>query len=591
MRSKLTRVGAYATYGYLMQIFRDAIAQLLEEQLQSSASSLSAADIDALLEWPADDAHGDFAFPCFSLAKLRRQAPPAIAKELADGFVPERLQQAMVERVEVVGGYLNFFLNHEKVAEQVLRTIHEQRDAYGAADTGRGKRLVIEYSSPNIAKPFGIGHLRSTIIGQSLARMFTFLNYQVTTLNYLGDWGTQFGRIICAYKRWGKANFLRGEPITNLYKLYVRFHEEEKEKPELADEARQWFRRLEEGDIEALELWEWFRDLTMTELKGIYSTFNIQFDQIQGESLFTDKMPATIERLKDKGLLEESDGAQVVFLGDGRPPALITKSDGSTLYLTRDLAAAESRFKEFDFDHMLYVVGLPQAAHFEQIKAVLAKMDHEWASRIEHVGFGHLSLQDSGSMSTRSGNIIFLKDVLERAVKMASDIIEEKNPDLKQREKVATQVAIGALIYADFSSKRRKDAKFIWDEILNFDGETGPYLQYTSVRIRSLLEKFTGTLTDNVEYAKIVGENEMKLLKHLGVFEQQVVLAVEEREPFYLATYAMELAKRYNAFYHHCRVLDQDGELSLARVLLTYSSSVVLDSCLKLLGIPIPERM
>lgn len=575
-----------------MEKFRKEAVAILRKEV-GGRGKLTNEAIEALLELPSDPTHGDLAFPCFEMAKEQKKAPPLIAQELAALLKPGDL----FESIKPAGGYVNFHIKEAKLAEAVLNAVFEEKDAYGATNRGKQRKVVIEFSSPNIAKPFGIGHLRSTNIGAALARIYKFLNYHVISVNHLGDWGTQFGKIIAAYKHWGKADFLKGDPIMNLYRLYVQFHDEEKKHPELADEAREWFAKLERGDQEATELWNWFREISTLELKSIYAIFDIHFDHQLGESFYTDKMPGTIEQLKTKKLLESSEGAQIVRLEDLKlPPAIIMKSNDSTLYITRDLAAAEYRHKTYKFEKMLYVVGTPQALHFQQLFAVLKKMGHDWADSCEHVGFGHLSFKESAeskaeAMSTRSGNIIFLKDVIERASEMADAIIREKRPDLANRDKVKQQVAIAALLYADFSAKRRKDVKFSWQDILNFDGETGPYLQYTSVRIRSLLEKYTGNVTSKVDFAQLSSREEKELIKQIAHFDETLNQAADENEPFVLAHYVMELAKRYNKFYTKHRVLDQEGETSMARVLLTYCASVTLDSGLKLLGIPVPEKM
>ena len=574
-----------------MDFFRKEIVNTLRKEV-GGKGKLSTKKIAELLEVPTGSDHGDFAFPCFSLAKTKRQPPNVIANELA-----EKLEVSdSLESIKAVGGYVNFTIKPEKLSETILRQIYKERDAYGASNHGKSKRLVIEYSSPNIAKPFGIGHLRSTNIGNALARIFRFLNYDVISCNHLGDWGTQFGKIITAYKQWGNADFLKGDPIINLYKLYVRFHDEEKDHPELNDEAREWFAKLENGDVEATELWEWFRDLSLKELKDIYSLLDIHFDYQLGESFYTDKMPAIVESLQEKKLLESSEGAEIVRFDeiDNMPPALIKKKDGSTLYITRDLAAAEYRHKTYQFDEMLYVVGTPQALHFQQLFKVLEKLGNDWAKNCEHIGFGHLSFKDKDgetSMSTRSGSIIFLKDVLERAKTLAGEVIAEKNPDLENKEEISQKVGIAAVIYADFSARRRKDVKFSWDEILNFDGETGPYLQYASVRMRSLLEKYTGTITDSVDFDQLSHPEEKALIKTLAQFSETLVATANEREPFIFAQYLTQIAKHFNKFYNRHRVLDQDGETSLARVLLTHCTSSVFDLGLKLLGIPVPEKM
>jgi arginyl-tRNA synthetase len=572
-----------------MEVFKRDVAQLLRKEIADD-EGLSTKEIGALLELPDQLGHGDIAFPCFALAKKRKKAPPKIAAEIAKQL--STIESANIERIVAVGGYVNFFVRPERLAKEVLSAIHNDGEKYGGIDIGQLRTIVVEFSSPNIAKPFGIGHLRSTNIGAALSRIYQFLNYKVVRINHLGDWGTQFGKIITAYKRWGKADFLKGDPIMNLYQLYVKFHEEEENQPELADEARDWFSKLERGEDEARELWEWFRELTLTELKGIYSIFGIQFDHITGESFYSDKMAATVKKLEDLKLLELSEGAKIVRLEqENLTPAIIKKSDDATLYLTRDLSAAEYRFKTFNFDEQLYVVGNPQELHFKQLFAVLKKMNYDWAARCKHIGFGHLTFKEGKGMSTRKGNIVFLKDVLDKAKSMSATIIQEKRPDMKDHDHVSMQVAIAALIYADFSARRHKDVKFSWQDILNFDGETGPYLQYTSVRVRSLLDKFTGSVTSNVDFCQLSEVEEQALIKHLSLFSSVLVRTSEENEPFVLASYTMDLAKRYNKFYTKHRVLDQDGETSLARILLTRSTSTVLDTALTLLGIPLPEKM
>lgn len=574
-----------------MEHFKKSVVQSLQPVV-GGRGKLSAKAIEALIEVPPNPSHGDFAFPCFALAKKHKRPPHELANELAKQLqVGDDFVKAMP-----MGGYINFFLKAEKLAEAVLRDVFTEKDTYGASNLGKGRKIVVEFSSPNIAKPFGIGHLRSTNIGSALSRIYKFLNYHVISINHLGDWGTQFGKIIAAYKRWGKADFLKGDPLSNLYRLYVKFHEEEKNDPSLADEARDYFAKLEQGEKEVMELWEWFREISMLELKSIYEIFGIHFDYELGESFYTDKMPAVIDRLQASQLLEESQGAMVVRLGDKMPPALIMKKNDSTLYLTRDLAAAIYRHETFQFEKMLYVVGMPQALHFQQLFTVLEKMGCDWAKNCEHIGFGHLAFKEANSdkaqaMSTRSGNIIFLKEVLDRARDMCDEIIREKRPELENREKIITQVAIGALIYADFSAKRRKDVKFSWQDILNFDGETGPYLQYTAVRLRSVLQKYTGTVTTEIDYQKLASADEKAVIKAVANFPATVVAAAAENEPFILASYAMELAKLYNKFYNTHRVLSEDGETTLARTLLSHCVSKTLDTALMLLGIPLPEKM
>jgi arginyl-tRNA synthetase len=573
-----------------MKAFHTEVARSLHKQFGKQIG-LTLKQIKDLLEIPDDSGHGDLAFPCFPLAKKLKQAPKNIAKDLEKNLEPT----PSTSKVESVGGYLNFFIDQNHLAKTTLTKIYEEKDAFGSTDLGKARPVIVEYSSPNIAKPFGIGHLRSTNIGHALANLYKFLNYEVISINHLGDWGTQFGKILSAYKRWGTADFLKGDPLANLHALYVRFHQEEKNNPELADEARLWFSKLESGDKEATELWQWFRDITLKELKDIYSRFGIQFDYNWGESFYTDKMEATVDRLREMNLLKESESAQVVLIKKkGIPPAIIKKSDDTTLYITRDLSAAEHRYETFKFHKMLYVVGVPQSLHFEQLFSVLRMMGYKWANRLTHVAFGHLSFKEGSgtkAMSTREGTIIFLKDVLAEAEKIALSIIKEKNPDLEDKEKVAEQVARGAIIYADFSSKRRKDVKFAWEEILNFDGETGPYLQYTAVRMKSLLTKFTGSVTDQVDFSLLTSSEAKETIKCLAIFPEVLVHSLKENEPFVLASYLTTLAKTFNRFYTKNRILDADGEVQLARVLLTHCTSTVMESGLGLLGIPVPDKM
>ncbi len=567
-----------------MDIFRKEVAELIAGFLGWDVSRVL-----SKLEIPPQLKFGHFAFPCFELAKERKKSPKDIALEMAS-FLKK---SGSISRIEAVGPYVNFTIDQHRLAEEVLRGIFLKKDKYGSSLEGDGKTVVIEFSSPNVAKPFGIGHLRSTNIGACLSRVYSFLGYRVIRINHLGDWGTQFGKLITAYKRFGSADFLKEDPLLNLYKLYVRFHKEEEEDPSLTEEAREWFAKLEKGDPEAVELWEWFRDLSVSQFNKMYDLLGVKFDYTWGESFYKDKIDATIERLKKKGLLEKSEGAWVVkFKDEDMPPMLIKKSDDSSLYATRDLCAAEYRYERFHFDRMLYVVGSPQSLHFRQLFKVLKMMGYEWADRCEHVEFGHLTLSTGKSMSTRKGNIVLLRDVIDSAVTLAKHMVEQKNPHLENKEQVATQVGIGAVLFADLGSRRRKEVKFSMDEILNFDGETGPYLQYAYVRMKSLEEKYQGVVDLDVDIGKLSHDSESELIYHLAGFSDVLRKVVEENEPFFLARYLIDLAKLFSRFYHDCRVIDpSDEDLSAARMLLVACTSIVLKSGLSLLGIAAPDKM
>jgi arginyl-tRNA synthetase len=454
-------------------------------QLIAPAAGLTADEVSSLIETPADEALGDFAFPCFRLAKTLRKAPAAIAADIAGALkLPE-----FISKTNVVGAYINFFLNRKQFIEDTLLEVSEKGASYGSSRLGQGRTVCIDFSAINIAKPFHMGHLSTTVIGNSLCRIYSFLGYKSVGINHLGDWGTQFGKLIVAYKKWGNKQEIEQDSVNAMLKLYVRFHEEAEKDESLNDEGRAWFKKIEDGDKEALEIFNWFKELTLKEAGIIYDMLGVKFDSYAGESFYNDKMQPVIDELKAKGLLEFSDGAYVVRLDNfDLPPCIILKSDGATLYATRDLAAAFYRKHTYDFYKCLYVVAYQQNMHFKQIFKVIELMGHEWAGDMEHVAFGMVSLED-GTLSTRKGKVIFLKDVLDKAVEKTLTIIQEKSPGLENKEDVAKVVGVGAVVFDTLTAARIKDIVFSFDRVLNFDGETGPYVQYTHARCASLLRR------------------------------------------------------------------------------------------------------
>ena len=567
-----------------MDYFLNKVAEILAPVLE-----LDSEKIRENLKIPQIAEQGDIAFPCFDYAKKAKKDPSSMATELAKKFKGEET----FEKVAAQNGYLNFYIKKNLLAEHILGAIYSQKTGWGNSNEGSNKTIVIDFSSPNIAKPFGIGHLRSTNIGRALSNIYTSIGYKVVKINHLGDWGTQFGKLITAYKRWGNAEILKTNPIMSLYKLYVKFHEEEKNEPSINDEAREWFSKLEKGDPEARELWEWFRELSLIEIKKIYSKFGIEFDHYTGESFYNDKIGGTIQRLEEKNLIKKSHDAWIVDLeNEGLGVAVLKKKDDSSLYITRDICAAEYRHEHYKFFKALYIVGIPQTLHFKQLFKILELMGYEWYKNCEHIPFGHISFGEKGKeMSTREGTIVFLDDVYDRAVALARNIIEQKNPKLEDKDKVAEKVGVAAIIFADLSSKRVKNVKFIWEEILNFEGETGPYLQYTLVRIKSLARKFSGVLPDEIDFSILKEDEEVALIKELGIFPMLLNKAALDGEPFSIARYLIDLAKAFNRFYSAHKILDGEEKISHSRMALAICTSYVLDKGFALLGIPAPEKM
>ncbi|TJY38977.1 arginine--tRNA ligase [Cohnella pontilimi] len=551
--------------------------------------SLPAEEIAAKLELPPKPELGDVAFPCFALAKQLRKAPPVIARELADALN----ETAEGVRAETAGGYVNLFFDPAVWAGRLLDAV--MAESFGSSDAGAGRHVVIDLSSPNIAKPFGIGHLRSTVIGNALANLYRAAGYRVTTVNHLGDWGTQFGKLISAYHRWGDRIRLEAEPIRESLRLYVKFHEEAEKEPQLEDDAREWFRKLETDDAETQTLWRFFVEESLKEFNRVYDRLGVKFDLLLGESFYNDKMGAVVERLSELGLLEESDGAQVVRLEEQQmPPCLILKSDGTTIYPTRDLATAVYRKKVLGADQLLYVVGAEQTLHFQQVFAVLRKMGEDWAADCRHVAFG-LMRYEGKKMSTRRGKVVFLDEVLDEAAAKALSVIEAKNPSLPDKEAVAEAIGTGAIVFGDLKNRRLLSVDFHLEEAISFDGETGPYLQYTYARIASLLRKGSyERLT--AEGAALDGQHlstpaAWSLLKTVSLFESSILDAVHENEPSYVARYLLELTKDFNRFYNEGKIITETQDVTYAKLSLAAAVGKVLRQGLLMLGMKAPEQI
>ncbi|CDE15172.1 arginine--tRNA ligase [Clostridium sp. CAG:470] len=568
-----------------MKNFKQIIAKQISKTIE-----INAKELEGYIETPKDSKNGDYAFPCFRLAKELRKAPPAIADEIKEKIEPVE----EIEKVEVAGGYLNFFINKSTLAEEVLGEI-SKTEQYGKSIVGEGKNIVIDYSAPNIAKPFHIGHLRSTVIGGALYNIYKYLGYNVTGVNHLGDYGTQFGKLIEGYKMWGEEYDIEKDPINELTKIYIRINEACKNDEQILENCRNNFKKLEDGDSYCVEIWKKFRKLSLQEFQKVYDLLGSKFDSWNGESFYSDKMPEVIDLLKKTGKLVESQGAKIIDLEDKgiNTPCIIEKSNGSTTYATRDLAAILYRARTYDFDKALYVTSYEQVLHFKQVFEVakLLGLDEKYTNGLEHVSFGMVLLPE-GKMSTREGNIIKLEELLNEAISRAKEIIEQKNPDLENKEEVAKKVGIGAVIFNDMSASRIKDEVFDWNTILNFQGETGPYIQYTYVRTKSVLEK-AGYLPkiENVKIDNLSDEYSMAILKLIYNFEDILIQVTDKNEPSILARYLIELAKAYSSFYNENKIIVDDKDVQDARVYLTYAVSQVLKQGANLLGIEMPEKM
>ena len=566
-----------------MQDFKVAVATCLKEHIEE----LTLEEITALIEVPPNKDMGDFAFPCFKLAKVFRKAPNMIAAELSEKIEAK----GVISNVTPLGGYINFFVNKSQLAETVIKDVLTKKEKYGHSDLGKDKTIVIDFSSPNIAKPFHIGHIRTTVIGNALYKIYDSQGYNTVRINHLGDYGTQFGKLIVAFKLWGNKEAVEANPIPELLKLYIQFHDEAEKHPEMEDEARAWFTKLENGDKEAKELWQWFRDESLKEFARVYDLLDIEFDSYNGESFYSDKMDRVIDIIKDKGLLQESQGTNIVDLEEyNMPPALITKNDGSTLYMTRDLAAALYRKENYDFEKCIYVVGSQQSLHFQQLFKVLELVGFEWAKDMVHVPFGMVALEE-GTMSTRKGRVVFLEDVLKQAIEKTKETMLTKNPNALNVDEIAKQVGVGAVVFQELSNSRIKDYTFSWLRTLSFEGETGPYVQYTHARCCAVLRKAEEEVTTDINYELLNDVDSAEVLKVIASFNKTILNAMRKNEPHIITRFVLDLAQAFNKFYHDNSILVEDAELRKARLALVCATRQALENGLKLLGMQAPERM
>ncbi|MBF1187419.1 MAG: arginine--tRNA ligase [[Eubacterium] sulci] len=570
--------------------FKKEIAEIIAKNLEG----LTEDEIKSMIEIPQDQSMGDYAFPCFRLAKTMRKAPNLIAAELAEKLQGEQL----FSEVSPVNAYVNMFVSREEMMKSTVSEVLEEKENFGRSDIGGNKKVIVEFSSPNIAKPFHIGHIRSTVIGNSLSKIYDALGYDVFKINHLGDYGTQFGKMICAYRRWGNREDVINSPIKTLLGYYTKFHVEVEEHPELEDEARAIFTKLEQGSKEEVELWQWFREESLKEFQRVYDMLGIEFDSYNGESFYSDKMPRFEKELSDKGLLQESNGAQVVDLEEYKlGTALIKKSDGSSLYITRDIAAAVYRKENYDFYKNIYVVATQQNLHFQQLFKILELMGYDWANQCVHVPFGMVRLEE-GTMSTRHGRVVFLEDVLNGAIEKTREIIEEKNPNIENLEEITSQVGIGAVVFNELSNNRIKDYTFKWDQILNFDGETGPYVQYTHARCASLLRKAGEDIVakaqdpKNVDFALLAkSDSAYELTKLIYAFPGVVEQAGEKYEPSIITRHIIDIAQCFNKFYHDEHIIVDDEVEKTSKIALVIATKRVIATGIGLLGMKAPERM
>lgn len=560
---------------------KNQIVNLLSQNIEV----LTSEEISQLIEIPPKPEMGDFAFPCFRLAKSYHKAPPMIAQDLKESIG----DQAFLSEIKVIGGYLNFYVDKAQYAQQIIDKYNNATD-YGCSDQGKDKTICIDYSSPNVAKNFHVGHLRTTIIGNSLYKIFSKLGYKVVRINHLGDWGTQFGKLIVAYKKWGSREAVEEKGIEELMDIYVKFHEEAEKDDSLNDEARAWFLKMEQGNEEALDIWQWFRDISLKEFMRVYNILGMEFDSFAGESFYRDKTADVIKRLTDDGLLKESQGAMIVPLDEyDMPPCIVAKKDGSSIYATRDLAAILYRKATYNFDRCLYVTGLEQKLHFAQVFKVIELMGNDYAKNLVHIPYGLVSLK-SGKISSRKGNVIFAEDLLRESINKTTSIIEEKNPDIPDKEEVAKQVGIGAIIFNDLYNQRIKDVIFDWNKLLNFDGETGPYVQYTYARASSVLRKI-GEVPDTIDYTLLTDEASIGLLKEIERYPQVIKDAAERYEPSVIARYSIDLAHAFNKFYHECQINVEDETTKYTRTNVVKIARYIIKDALSLLGIQCPEQM
>lgn len=568
---------------------KKVISGLLSEVIEG----LEVAEIEQMIEIPPESSMGDYAFPCFKLAKLMRKAPNLIASDIAEKLS----ENDMFSEVKNVNAYVNFFLNRAELASAVVDEVILTKEKYGSSDVGAGKRVIVEYSSPNIAKPFHIGHIRTTVIGNSIYKIYDFLGYDTIRINHLGDYGTQFGKMIVAYRLWGNEEDVKRDPIKTLLSYYVKFHEEAEKNPALEDEAREMFLRLEKGEKAEYDLWKWFREESLKEFTYVYDLLGIEFDSYAGESFYSDKMDRIVDILNERGILKESDGAQIVDLEEyGMPPALIKKKDGSTLYITRDIAAAVYRKEHYNFDKNIYVVASQQNLHFQQWFKIIELMGFDWADQCVHVPFGMVSLED-GTLSTRKGKVVFLLDVLNGAIEKTKQIMLEKNDKLEDIDEISKEVGIGAVVFQELSNSRIKDYVFSWDKVLNFEGETGPYVQYTHARAASVLRKepelaeklISGEVKADLSY--VTGDIAYELIKLIYRFPEVVLEAAEKYEPSVITRHIIDIAQYFNRFYHDEHILVDDENEKLAKLAVVYAAKQTIANGLALLGVAAPEKM
>ena len=566
--------------------FKKEIAKVIAE-----TTNLNAEELEKYIEIPPNSDLGDYAFPCFKLAKDLRKAPPMIANDIKENV---KIDESVIEKIDVVGGYLNTFINKETLVKNVLEEVAKQKEKYGSSNVGQGKNVVIDYSAPNIAKPFHIGHLRSTVIGGALYKIYNFLGYNSVGINYLGDWGLQFGKVMAGISLWKDQYDFENDEMASILKTYIRFNQEEKEKPELTDLARQYFKRLEDGEAEIVATWEHIRKISLDNYEKTYKLLNSKFDSYNGEAYYNDKMDPVVDELKEKGLLKESQGAQVVDLDAyDMPPCIIITSAGTTIYATRDLASLKDRINKYDFDKAIYVVGNEQQLHFKQVFKVLELMGYEeYARNCVHVPFGLVVDKDGEKIGSRKGNSVFLEDILNEAIDKVKDIMDEKNPDIEGKDEIARKVGVGAIIFNDLSNSRIKDEIFDWDMLLNFQGETGPYIQYIYVRTNSLLNK-AGYIPniEDIDFTKISEKEAIDTVKLIYQFNDAIQNAADKNEPSILARYLIDLSQSFSTFYNEHKIITDDKGVQDARLFLSLAVGTVLKTGVELLGMEMPDKM
>lgn len=557
--------------------------------IAKSLGNISEWEVTKLIEVPPEDKMGDFALPCFSFAKILHKNPKMIAEELKE-TMQEIQGELGIEKLEVVNGYLNIYMNRVKYAQYWIDKM--KTPDFGIMKTGTGKTICMDYSSPNIAKNFHVGHLRTTVIGNSLYRIYEKQGFQVVRINHLGDWGTQFGKLIVAYKKWSDEAAVKEKGIEELLRIYVKFNAEAEKNPGLLDEARNWFVKMEQNDEEAIGIWKWFKEISLLEYSRVYELLGVTFDSYAGESFYRDKVPSLVEELKKKGLLKVSQGANIIDLGEYHmPPCLITKSDGGSIYHSRDIAAILYRKETYSFDKCLYVTGLEQSLHFKQIFKAIEVMGYDWADTLIHVPYGLVSLEGE-KLSSRKGNIVYAEDILNEAIERACHLIQDKNPNLPDKEEVAKKVGVGAVVFHDLFNQRIKNVDFSWEDVLNFDGTTGPYIQYTYARAKSIIKKNKGVVEyEDIDFGVLSEDMGYALIKALSGYEEAIEKAAERYEPSVIARYLVAVAASFNKFYHECPILQAEDKIKQARlVLVDLAQRMISDAC-SLLGMSCPEEM